>query len=182
MTEPSNNTTAGVQELGNSKRPIGAINLETQKLVERLMECRVGDFVSYEELGRVAGLNVLKNRGPLYTARKRLRDDFDQVFVCIPREGIKCGSVDDKLAQATKRLNAARSQHHLGLRELATAKDSQMTSDQRLRHSALSSLHLMGQVVATEKQVSKLTAMIEQSGKLDLTQTLRFFAGDNGNR
>ncbi len=161
-------------------KTIPTISVEAQALLRRLLQCSIGQTVSYEELSTIVGRDVQgEGYGSLATARRRAQRDNGLVFKCVRGVGLKCcddHEIVDSLRATPRRLRrvAARAS-----REAVCVKDFDKLSreDQLAHNGLLAALGVVAHVTAP-KSLNKISSKCaEQGAVIPPRKMLEFFQG-----
>jgi hypothetical protein len=142
-------------------RPVFALSIESQKLIDFLRETAVGQIVGYEEMSDLIGGDAQgSHRFAITTARKHLEMEHIH-FGTIRKVGLKRLDVDETLDSG--RYDAKKIQR--GARKLKhkMARIDYQTPDQRQRGAALQTVARIQESAAKEKSIRMLAAKCDAS-------------------
>lgn len=103
------------QQMSNTtERPNFAPSAEAQSIAKRLLQCEIGEIVTYDEMTAICGETELEAiRGWIASARKRVQAENNMVFGTVTGVGLKrlddCGIIDaskqriDHIRRSTRR-------------------------------------------------------------------------------
>jgi hypothetical protein len=145
-------------------KTIGSVSIETQNLVNRFLECRQDQIVSYEELESIAGRSLNKMRHNIHAAMHILLRDHGRYFATVRGLGVKrCGDVetlDNSQAQSKKIRRAA----CRGIQIATSVEYDKLPREQQQRHQLQVAQYSMLNSVLSPKQTKVLERKIENAG------------------
>ena len=154
---------------------------ETKLLLTRLIESKVGEIVTYDELSTLAGASVRPVVGPishcLITARRRARADYGIIFHCIHNVGLKraddVGKVDESTKMLLKAPRAARRAISIAI---CVENYNEMPKDKQLEHNRTISIAQVVKHFSTPTAVAKIGRIVANTqGVLPVVSTLDAF-------
>lgn len=151
----------------------------TLSITEVLRNLQAGETISYMNLSKQSGFDVLKNRSYLTSARRHLQHEERIVFGTIRGEGLK-RMVDSEIAKTgnavLRKVNRAARR---GVNTLSCINDyAALSQEEQIRHnSAMSLLGVFYQVSKAKslQQIDAAVAVLQR--KLPFQETLRAFLG-----
>jgi hypothetical protein len=165
------------EQHGNGKRTVGILSVDTQALVDKLMEIEVGGAISYKELSELVGRDVQdKHRYLLASARRRLERSERIVFDVLKGEGLVRIGDDDIAMGSTRTVGRIHRAALRGRRRLAAGDYNAMSRRAQTVHNTNLSVLGVMEHFTRPSQVKKLEGKIESGGKsLPLQKTLAIF-------
>lgn len=121
---------------GDGHESIPEISAEASLLAAALSKSTPGQVWRYEELNKIAGIDLQEKRGPLATARKKTQRESGLVFYSIAKVGIKCALPVDIVKASEGLPESIFRKVHRKSKEMACIKDeeyNQLTEDEKRR-------------------------------------------------
>ena len=147
--------------MDDDKRVIGQASAEVMELVAMLVQTPVGGVVTYRDMTRQIGVDVVARRHLLASARRILMREHRMVFGCVMNEGLKlldCVEVVD--IAPLERRKRIHQQAKLGIRELTTVKYDELPPDKQAAQNVglalLGALHAGSDRAAVKKLEHKV--------------------------
>jgi hypothetical protein len=150
------------------RKGIADISMETQLLVRRLRDTKIGDLLTYEDLSKVARRPVGDSlRGPLTSARRKLLREERIAFVTIAGTGIRRATDEEKVAMGVDGMSRMRRQGRRSLRQIYSVENfDAMPPEVKVQHNVTATvLNLFVEVSGAKKQ-KQLTAAVEKQGNM----------------
>ena len=162
-----------------SKRVIGQRAYETQLLADRLLKTQPGELVSYEELSKIAGMDV-RPGGPGYgrlgSARNIALCEGRILLEPVAGEGIKRIVPEEQAGLGPKYVSTLKRASRRRLRKLAAVEYDKLNDQQRTQHNVAASVLGCVEVFTRPKSLEKLTGAVQQAtAKLPIGDTLKLF-------
>lgn len=138
---------------------------------------KIGEIVSYDDLGQEIAKPVAGGCPALQTARRSLLNNEGYVFAVIRGEGLKRLSDEEIVAASDQDVNRLRRVAKRGARKLASVGDYAAMSNQcQLRHTTRLSVMTAVAHMASSKGLEKLEgAAAGRAKELPISQTLAAF-------
>jgi len=163
--------------MGGNGKTIPSISIEAQTLIRRLRTMEVGETIAYGELSTLIGRDVQKERGTLYTAMNRLREDECMMFGCVRAKGIKRLSDEEIVDSGEYSMDRIRREARRGIKKLdAVVAFDELPEEKRVRHNMVKTILYMNEKVTAKKVQKQLEeAVTAQSAALPLVKALEAF-------
>jgi hypothetical protein len=172
--------------MADTKTPSFAISIEARQLADWLIkQAATADYervISYEELSKAAGCNVLAKRNVLMTARNRAQLEAAAVFGTIIGVGVKLLTSSETISIGDHHLTHVRKASTKTLRKLATVKYDELSETDKVRHNTNASFIGAMRLMTNASSRKRLEgAVANAQAKLPVKETLRLFgAAPNG--
>lgn len=151
----------------------------TDILYARLRQARVGEVVTYRELGAAIGADVQNGaRGHLLTARRLAMKTDGYVFDVVTNQGLVRLSADQTVATASRDLRSIHRRARRMLETQSTVDAAELDNAARVKFSATLSLAGALLQASTPTAMKKIEGRVqEKNDRLSLPETLSLFAG-----
>lgn len=152
-------------------------SLETQAIIARLKEAKLGELVSYHELETLIGAPVDGSHSSLRTAIIRLGKDEDKLFKVDRTRGVVWLKDEEIVNDALERTrHVRRYSKHTIERAQMVAHYSSMSPDNQRKHSMLVGVNAVVAYMTKPKQLQKIEASIPAGTReLPVSETLKMF-------
>ncbi len=161
--------------LKDEKRTIGEVSIDAKAVYEALKKIEIGDSISYDEISRLIGRDILKNRNILVTARNLARRNDNMVFDCIHKEGLRRLSdsqiVDKSASQPFRRI---RSTLRNAAKDMNCVKTENVSNEEVVRLNSVRSIFNAVFEFSKPKSVEMLKSEVNEK-PLAFGKTLDFF-------
>ncbi len=149
---------------------------DTRVLFQRLMDAKVGDLISYAELGGLIDKEVSGSTGCLITARKQCKRE-GSIFGCEFGIGIKRLNDVEIVATSAQAMTRIRGAARRSASTLTKVSDfNAMPEDIKRQHNA--SLSMLGALaqMTRPKVIERFEQQVDSSTPLSFNKTLAMFA------
>jgi hypothetical protein len=163
--------------IGKLVRGVSQYGVEVSLIAERLASISPGESVSYTELTTLAGVDVLRHRNVLSSARRSLQRDKQVVFEAQHGYGLRRLQNEEIAQTGIARVKAIGRSARRGIKTLSCAQYDNLSSAGKTTHTVGMSLLNMIQHSAAEKSVKAVTNGAVNTQVLPLEQTLRSLMG-----
>lgn len=156
---------------------IPELSVDARLLSERLAKCEPDELVTYEELGKIIGIDdVREKRGLLQTARRRVLNDKQFVFAAVANEGVKRLDDHNILSVGEQAICQVHKLTRRASRKLLCAKyDSLSKVDQVTFNAHISVLGALALVTKADKQKHIAEAVEKSAKQLPMASVLELF-------
>ena len=147
----------------NEKRIIGQTSLEVLELVEYLKAAKVDVLITYRQMSKTIGADVVVRRHILESARRILMREHRMVFGVVMSEGLRLlDAVEVVEMEPENRRKRIRTQAKLGIRSLTTVDYDKLPEDKKVQQNVGMAM-LGGLHIATDRSsVKKLEKKVSQ--------------------
>lgn len=140
---------------------------------DSVKEEKIGVFLSYQRLHALSGFDVQNDRNMVYRANKELLRNHKKMLINVKKEGYKMGLPDEQFGHAVFRKIRARRQLDKGLLEAVFCDTSNMSSDEKLRHTHFinhlnSSLNMVRKRNVDAIKQTKKAVKVQENGLVEL--------------
>jgi len=155
-------------------KTIKQISIESQLVIERLLNTEEGDVVTYDELSTVIGRDIRLNRYCLHTAINKLLREHQIYFSAVRGVGVKRCNDPEKVDAGTSFVPRIRRMAKKGVRITLSVRDyAKMEKEMQTQHNAqVSLLGAIGAISAAPKLKAIAAKVQEAQEKLPLAKTL----------
>lgn len=165
-----------MQNTTGLQRRASAFGVEIGLLVNHLAEQSVGGVVSYIQLSKVAGVDVLKNRHVLTSACNTLQREHSKVFGAVRGEGLKLLSADEVSGVGVQTVRSIGRKARRGIKKVSTVNYADLSDSGKVAHTVGLSVLNMVQHSTRQKSLNKIEQHVG-SGPLPLSNTLTALLG-----
>jgi hypothetical protein len=102
--------------------PIPVRSADTEIIIKLLEDLKPGELITYEDISKAIGRNILDCRGILYTAIKAILREGD-VIQAVRGVGVKKAQTDEILSEGDRAQRRIRKTARRGIQRVACAKD-----------------------------------------------------------
>ncbi|MFN3891955.1 MAG: hypothetical protein ACK4MV_16290 [Beijerinckiaceae bacterium] len=154
------------------------MSADARLLRQRLALVKIGEVISYDDLGKEISKHVSGAFPALHTARRSLLNNDGYVFAVIRGEGLKRLSDEEIVSASDQDVNRIRRTAKRGARKLASVADySSLSNAAQLRHTTRLSVMTAVAHMASSKGIEKLEEPAKGRAKeLPISETLAAFA------
>lgn len=162
------------------KKTISEISVDARLLHQHLAASKVGDTLTWEDMGKVIGRDVRPGStgyGALHTARNRAQMDDGMVFDAIAKVGLKRLSDAEIVNTGQSAIDRVRRAARKGAKRLLSVKDfGSLPNDLKVKHNAYASLLGAVAQISQSSKVTQLEAHVQNArAALPLAKTLEVF-------
>ena len=164
--------------MDKKKKTIREASIETRLLYQRLAEMNIGDFVSYEELNNLVGVDVQKKgRGYLNTARLMCEREDDKTFGVVINEGLRCLNSQEIINTTEFTIGHIKRTSRKSLKRVRCITDlEQLPNDDKVRLNTYASILGVMATMAKGNNIKKIEAKVQQTQEqLPYAKTLEAF-------
>jgi uncharacterized coiled-coil protein SlyX len=90
-----------------------------------------GDIVTYDELSTAAGFDILTDRSPFYSAKKRLLENDKRSMVNVPGEGYRVALASEHKAEAQRHQKRGKRQFRKAKNQVRYVRQNELTPEER---------------------------------------------------
>lgn len=157
---------------------IQAKSADTLIIENRLRKTQEGEIVTYDELTKLLGRNVVMFcRGNVGTARHALIEE-SIFFDCIPNEGYKRLTLSEATASSEDFRRRARKTIRRGIRHLRHIPLDQLSDEDKMKHMSSAVQFETMELFSSTKAANRIeTAVKDSSHKMAIGETLKLFGG-----
>lgn len=152
------------------------------RLIHQLKEAAVGQVFTWDELERIAGVNVRSGKGAGYrrNAVGHLRDVYRKHFRTLPGVGLRCGDNNDCFATSDQKREYTRRRHLEELKVLGCVNVESLDDAGKAKHTAaVITAHVYVQMADRASQQS-LRARCSAGEPPGVSETLRMLGSIEG--
>lgn len=155
------------------------LSFETKAVYDRLLICKIGETVTYQELETLIGMNP-QTEGYHFvaSARKKALNEKGIVFDAVENQGIKRITDAEIIGTTGKVIDHVRRVSRKGFRRITAVADfSGLKNDEKIRHNALASFFGVLHHMSSHKTVKKIEGKVQSqtAEALPLNKTLEMF-------
>ena len=168
------------KEPSMTKKTISEISVDARLLHQRLTQAKVGDVITWDDLGQIIGRSVHPGEGgysALATARNRVQVDDGYIFDAIAKVGLKRLSDAEIVNTGQYAIDRVRRAARKGTRRLLSVKDfDALPNDLKVKHNAYASLLGAVAQISQSSKVTQLESHVQNArAALPLAKTLEVF-------
>lgn len=161
-----------------AKQTIQERSIYTQQIYKRLIATKPGDFISYDELTKLIGINV-QTEGYGYRAsatRIALVED-KMVFGVIPNDGIKRLNDNEIAKLGDSSIRKIRKESKNGIRKVTAVQDfDALTPESKMKHNSTLSVLAAFQHFTKPRNILKIESVVAENQKqINFDETLSIF-------
>lgn len=158
-------------------RPVFQMSADARLLYQKLKTIKIGDTISYAELGAEVNRVVEGGTGVLRTALRRCQVDNQMLFGAIRGVGLKRLTDTEIVSEATATTAAVRRKARRGAARLFLVNDFEGLSERdKSQHMARASILSSVAHLTQERQIDKFIASAKEVRReLPVTETLKMF-------
>lgn len=147
------------------KRPDFQISSTTQLILDLMTERMNGDnpLVTYLELEKLTGKTTDDLRNSVYTARRRIRQDYGKWYDNVPNIGYQVMADDDLPECGKENRGKARNLHRETLKILAIADPTKQSQQARTSTILERSIAELGMAATAPRAITKVEQMVSRS-------------------
>lgn len=143
---------------------IKVLNQEVVELTELLANCKPGETVTFDQMSKKIGKDILECRWNIGSARHRALNQHNIVFMAVKGVGYKRLENDDIPNFAMRRVRRARTEAKRGVKELASVDYGALAPEKKIEHNLQMSLLGTISYSTQSSQIKKLRGAVQSSG------------------
>ena len=157
---------------------VSQYGVEVRLIADTLAALQVGEQVTYAKLSEVSGIDVLKQRGLIGSARRQVLNDSRAVFDVVIGVGLRRMNDDEIAGYGMVTARRIGRQARRGLKVVSAGEYDRMSPAAKVNQAIGITVLNMIQHSTTRSAVGKLEATLPQNAKaLPLAETLKQLAG-----
>lgn len=158
---------------------IGERSVFSQALIDHLIDFAPGQFVSYEDLSKVAGVDVKQCRWFLTTARNRLERDERIVFEAVPGRGVVRKDDSGIISVSMRKCQGIRTAARRARDIARCSEPEKLSRDEKSRRLAIETTSRVVLAVSKPKRLKELEVKMQDATKpLPLKECFESLAKD----
>jgi len=152
---------------------------ETQAIIKRLLDAKVGEDITYGELSRLTGMKITSTSGVLQSAKRIILNEDRRAFDSVRGIGIK-RMADEEIATCDKDIRKARRHAKRSVKKLSCVENfTGMSNHAQISHVIKSSFFGAVAYMANKGKLQQIaTAASGRSSELPVKETLQAFIAD----
>lgn len=159
--------------------PPSHISADTVRIIRRLESAKIGDVITYQELGSLIGAGVSPGNpgySKLATAKRVLLRERGMVFGAVLNQGVKRLN-DSEIVDDTH--NGIRRLRRMNIRQelkLASVDDRRLNEHDRVRANCMRTLLAFNRDIFSKKRIGMIENQVKsENTRLSLEDTLKLF-------